>query len=76
MARMIAGTLLAAIGAGGVLRDIQAAHGALRLTELVRFTDRDSGIAYLAVRDGNADAFVVDVANRGVPVVLETPTGR
>ena len=30
---------LAAIGAGGVLRDIQQSHGALRLTELHRFTD-------------------------------------
>jgi hypothetical protein len=29
---------LAAIGAGGVLRDIQHTHGALRLTELHRFT--------------------------------------
>jgi conjugative relaxase-like TrwC/TraI family protein len=30
---------LAAIGSGGVLRDIQHTHGALRLTELHRFTD-------------------------------------
>ena len=30
---------LAAIGAGGVLRDIQHIHGAVRLTELHRFTD-------------------------------------
>ncbi len=30
---------LASIGAGGVLRDIAATHGALRLDELVRFTD-------------------------------------
>jgi ATP-dependent exoDNAse (exonuclease V) alpha subunit len=30
---------LAAIGAGGVLRDITHIHGALRLTELHRFTD-------------------------------------
>jgi len=30
---------LAAIGAGGVLRDIATTHGALRLDELVRFTD-------------------------------------
>jgi len=29
---------LAAIGAGGVLRDIEATHGALHLTDLVRFT--------------------------------------
>src|SRR5215218_8707074 len=30
---------LAAMGAGGVLRDIEASHGAVRLTELHRFTD-------------------------------------
>ena len=30
---------LAAIGAGGVLRDIEITHGAVRLTELHRFTD-------------------------------------
>jgi hypothetical protein len=30
---------LAAIGAGDVLRDILQSHGALRLTELHRFTD-------------------------------------
>jgi limonene-1,2-epoxide hydrolase len=30
---------LAAVGAGGVLRDIQASHGAARLTELHRFAD-------------------------------------
>ena len=30
---------LAAIGAGGVLRDIKHVHGALQLTELHRFTD-------------------------------------
>ncbi len=47
---------LAAIGAGGVLRDIQATHGALRLTELVRFTDRAEGSASLALRDGHTSA--------------------
>ncbi len=43
---------LAAIGAGGVLRDIHASHGALRLSELVRFTDRGEGSASLALRQG------------------------
>ncbi|MCA0306335.1 MAG: relaxase domain-containing protein [Actinobacteria bacterium] len=47
---------LASIGAGGVLRDIQANHGALRLTELVRFTDRAEGSASLALRDGHTSA--------------------
>ena len=47
---------LAAIGAGGVLRDIQATHGALHLTELVRFTDPAEGSASLALREGRAEA--------------------
>jgi uncharacterized protein YecT (DUF1311 family) len=44
---------LAAIGAGGVLRDIQHAHGALRLAELHRFTDPAEAAATLALRDGD-----------------------
>jgi conjugative relaxase-like TrwC/TraI family protein len=43
---------LAAIGAGGVLRDIQQTHGALHLTELHRFTDPAEAAASLALRDG------------------------
>src|SRR5687767_15145035 len=45
---------LAAIGAGGVLRDITQTHGALRLTELHRFTDPAEATASLALRDGDA----------------------
>jgi hypothetical protein len=44
---------LAAIGAGGVLRDITHTHGALRLTELHRFTDPAEAAASLAIRDGD-----------------------
>ena len=44
---------LAAIGAGGVLRDITHTHGALRLTELHRFTDPAEAAASLALRDGH-----------------------
>jgi conjugative relaxase-like TrwC/TraI family protein len=44
---------LAAIGAGGVLRDISHTHGALRLSELHRFTDPSEAAASLAVRDGH-----------------------
>ena len=44
---------LAAIGAGGVLRDIQHIHGALRLTELHRFTDPAEAAASLAIREGD-----------------------
>ncbi len=47
---------LAAIGAGGVLRDIDATHGAVRLTELMRFTDPAEGAASLALRDGQPEA--------------------
>jgi AAA domain/TrwC relaxase len=47
---------LAAIGAGGVLRDIQASHGAVRLTELHRFTDPAEAAATLALRDGRPEA--------------------
>jgi hypothetical protein len=44
---------LAAIGAGGVLRDITHTHGALRLTELHRFTDPAEAAASLAIREGD-----------------------
>jgi len=47
---------LAAIGAGGVLRDIQHIHGALRLTELHRFTDPAEAAASLALREGKPEA--------------------
>ena len=47
---------LAAIGAGGVLRDIAAAHGALHLSELVRFVDPAEAAASLALRDGQVQA--------------------
>jgi conjugative relaxase-like TrwC/TraI family protein len=44
---------LAAIGAGGILRDIQQSYGALRLTELHRFTDPAEAAASLTLRDGD-----------------------
>ena len=47
---------LAAIGAGGVLRDIAHTHGALRLTELHRFTDPAEAAASLALREGKPEA--------------------
>jgi hypothetical protein len=47
---------LAAIGAGGILRDIQAVHGADRLTELHRFDDQAETAASLALRDGRPEA--------------------
>jgi conjugative relaxase-like TrwC/TraI family protein len=47
---------LAAIGAGGVLRDITHTYGALHLTELHRFTDPAEATASLALRDGKPEA--------------------
>jgi ATP-dependent exoDNAse (exonuclease V) alpha subunit len=47
---------LAAIGAGGVLRNIQQSHGALHLTELHRFTDPDEAAATLTLREGKPEA--------------------
>jgi hypothetical protein len=47
---------LAAIGAGGVLRDIQHTHGALHLTELHRFTNPTEAAASLALREGKPTA--------------------
>jgi conjugative relaxase-like TrwC/TraI family protein len=47
---------LAAIGAGGVLRDIQQAYGALHLAELHRFTNPAEAAASLALRDGKPEA--------------------
>ena len=47
---------LAAIGAGGVLRDLARAHGAVRLDEVVRFDDPVEAEASLALRDGERAA--------------------
>ncbi|MFQ1003656.1 MobF family relaxase [Modestobacter sp. SSW1-42] len=60
---------LAAVGAGGVLRDLAATHGAVSLSQVVRFTDPETGsanhaegAASLALRDGDpaALAYYVD----------------
>jgi hypothetical protein len=47
---------LAAIGAGGVLRDIKTQHGAVQLSELHRFTDPTEGRASLFLREGKPEA--------------------
>jgi conjugative relaxase-like TrwC/TraI family protein len=65
---------LAAIGAGGVLRDIQASYGALRLTELHRFTDPAEADATLAVRDGRPEALGFYLDRRRVHVGDPTTT--
>jgi len=47
---------LAAVGAGGVLRDIARTHGAVRLDEVIRFDDPIEAEASLALRDGDRTA--------------------
>ncbi|HEU5045281.1 MAG TPA: MobF family relaxase [Nocardioidaceae bacterium] len=47
---------LAAVGAGGVLRDIAHQHGADRLDEVVRFTDPAEAAASLDLREGDPAA--------------------
>jgi DNA primase catalytic core len=59
---------LAAIGAGGVLRDIQASHGAVRLTEPLRFSDPAEAAATLALRDGKPEAIGFYLDNQRVHV--------
>lgn len=46
----------AAAGAGGVLRDIDAAHGSSTLVEVMRFADPTEGHATLALRAGETSA--------------------
>jgi DNA primase catalytic core len=59
---------LAAIGAGGVLRDIAHTHGAVRLTELHRFSDPAESAASLALRDGRPEALGFYLDQRRVHV--------
>jgi conjugative relaxase-like TrwC/TraI family protein len=59
---------LAAIGAGGVLRDITHTHGALRLAELHRFTDPAEAAASLALRDGKPTALTFYLNNGRIHV--------
>jgi AAA domain len=65
---------LAAIGAGGVVRDIESSHGAVRLTELHRFTDSGEAAATLALRDGQPEALGFYLDRRRVHVGDPTTT--
>ena len=47
---------LAAVGAGGILRDIQHEHGATTLSEVRRFSDPAEAATTLAVREGDTSA--------------------
>jgi DNA primase catalytic core len=59
---------LAAIGAGGVLRDIHTHHGAVHLNELVRFADPAEAAASLALRSGDPEALGFYLDNQRVHV--------
>jgi ATP-dependent exoDNAse (exonuclease V) alpha subunit len=59
---------LAAIGAGGILRDIKHTHGALQLSEVHRFTDPTEAEASLALRDGDPRALAFYLDHRRVRV--------
>jgi DNA primase catalytic core len=59
---------LAAIGAGGVLRDIEATYGAVRLTEPLRFTDPAEAAATLALRDGQPEAIGFYLDNQRIHI--------
>jgi conjugative relaxase-like TrwC/TraI family protein len=59
---------LAAVGAGGVLRDIQASVGAVTLTELVRFRDQAEAAAGLAIRTGDTTGLGFYIDNDRVHV--------
>jgi conjugative relaxase-like TrwC/TraI family protein len=59
---------LAAIGAGGVLRDIKTQHGAVQLTELHRFTDPAEATASLTLREGDPSGLEFYIAHGRIHV--------
>jgi DNA primase catalytic core len=66
---------LAAIGAGGVLRDISEVHSAVTLSQVMRFTDpitgapnHAEGAASLALRDGDSAAIAYYIDNNRIHV--------
>jgi len=63
---------LAAVGAGGVLRDIAETAGALTLSQVVRFTDPAEGAASLALRAGERAAIGFYIDNDRVHVADPT----
>lgn len=63
---------LAAVGAGGVLRDIATEVGADQLEELHRFSSPAEAEATLALRDGRADALGFYLDNGRVRVAADT----
>ncbi len=63
---------LAAIGAGGVLRDIANQVGAVHLSQVMRFADPAEGAASLALRAGDPAAIGYYIDNQRVHVGDET----
>lgn len=59
---------LAAVGAGGVLRDLAETAGAVTLSQVVRFTDPAEGAASLALRAGENAAIGFYIDNSRVHV--------
>ena len=59
---------LAAIGAGGVLRDITHTHGALHIAELYRFTNPAEAAASLDLREGKPTALTFYLSNGRIHV--------
>ena len=59
---------LAAIGAGGVLRDITHTHGALHIAELHRFTNPAEAAASLDLREGKPTALTFYLSNGRIHV--------
>jgi conjugative relaxase-like TrwC/TraI family protein len=68
---------LAAIGAGGVLRDIKHTHGALNLTDLHRFANPAEAAASLSLREGEPAAidFYLDHGRIHVGDLAKTTEG-
>jgi ATP-dependent exoDNAse (exonuclease V) alpha subunit len=64
---------LGAIGAGGILTDLQSTYGAVRLTQLHRFADPDEAAATLQVRNG--DPAAVDFYTDRDRIKIADPSG-
>ncbi|MDR1387368.1 MAG: relaxase domain-containing protein, partial [Propionibacteriaceae bacterium] len=62
---------LAAISAGGVLRDVEREHGAVTLDELMRFQDPSEAAATIGLRNGDHDALGFHLDRGRVHAVVE-----
>jgi len=59
---------LAAVGAGGVLRDLTHTHGVIRLHQVARFADPAEAAASLALREGDPSSLGFYLDNQRVNV--------